>query len=307
VDRAGPDHRDRLRRADAAGVRPRGGLGDAPRGDAAGRHDAGLEPASFRVIGPYFADDTCGFLDNPLPVCPTQQTSDGDLTTHPDQQSGIWIPAEDGGVTLVVGNDGGTYSQDVAEGADLSKEWGRGNQAGYNANTLLPYDASGAKDGTVVFGLQDNGSGFIGPDGRVIETFGGDGFYAAVNPDDSKTYYNETTFADMRVTTDGGKTYTTIPPPVTAPMFGNPFVMDPLDPNHLITGGPEIVERLEGPTGEWVEVFNIDEEGQDPRTMTDGGAAGRQRLRRLLLDLRHHQQGPRDAGLQERLRHQRRR
>ncbi|MBW3652265.1 MAG: hypothetical protein KY433_01475 [Actinobacteria bacterium] len=134
-----------------------------------------VNPASFRVIGPYFADDTCAFLDNPLPVCATQQTRSGLLTTHPDQQSGIWVPQDDGGVTLVIGNDGGTYTQTVAKGGQLNKNWGRGNQAGYNANTLLPYDASAAKDGTVTYGLQDNGSGVVRPDGK--------GWYTLVSDD----------------------------------------------------------------------------------------------------------------------------
>jgi hypothetical protein len=214
------------------------------------------EPVSFKVIGPYFAGDTCGFLDNPLPVCVTQQTASGSLTTHPDQQSGIWIPRPDRSVTLVVGNDGGTYTQNVPRGQALSKEWGRGSQKGYN--TLLPYDASAAKDGTVAFGLQDNGSGVVHPDGRVVETFGGDGFFAAIDPDNSNVYYNETTLADMRVTTDGGRSYTTIAPPVTNPMFSNAFVMDPTDANHLLTAGPEVVERTQGPKGSWVEVFNLD-------------------------------------------------
>ena len=215
-----------------------------------------VEPASFRVIGPYFADDTCAFLTNPLPVCATQQTQSGDLTTHPDQQSGIWVPGEDGGVTLIVGNDGGSYSQTVAPDGELTKEWGRGDQSGFLSNTLLPYDASAAKDGTVAFGLQDNGSGVIMPDGRVVETFGGDGFFSAIDPDDSEVYYNETPLAEMRVTQDGGQSYTSIPPPVTAPLFSNPFMMDPTDSQHLITGGPEVVERTTGPGGQWVEVFN---------------------------------------------------
>lgn len=232
-----------------------------------------VEPASFRVIGPYFADDTCAFLDNPLPTCATQQTSSGDLTTHPDQQSGIWVPDGDGGVTLVVGNDGGTYSQTIPAGGSLTKEWGRGNQGGYNANTLLPYDASAAKDGTIVFGLQDNGSGHIQPDGRVIETFGGDGFFAAVDPDDSQVYYTETTLADMRVTQDGGKSWTTIPPPVTAPMFANPFTMDPLDSQHLLTAGPEVVELIDGPAGNWVEVYNTGEGTQMSAVELYGDAA----------------------------------
>ncbi len=147
--------------------------------------------------------------------------------------------------------------QTVGEGQRLTKNWGRGNQRGFN--TLLPYDVEVAKDGTTSFGLQDNGSGVIQPDGRVVETFGGDGFFTAIDPDNSNVYYNETTFADLRVTTDGGRTYESIPPPVSSPMFSNPFVMDPTDPNHLLTAGPEVVERLGGPEGDWVEVFNLDE------------------------------------------------
>ncbi len=145
-----------------------------------------LEPVSFKVIGPYFAGKTCGFLDSPLPYCPTQQTSSTSRTTHPDQQAGIWIPGPNRSVTLVVGNDGGTYAQTVAAGGAITKEWGRGSQAGYN--TLLPYDASAAADGTVAFGLQDNGSGVVRPDGKVVETFGGDGFFAAIDPDNSNVY-----------------------------------------------------------------------------------------------------------------------
>jgi hypothetical protein len=217
------------------------------------------EPASFKVVGPYFSGDTCGFLDNPLPVCVTQQTASGDRTTHPDQQSGIWIPGPNRSVTLVVGNDGGTYTQTIPAGGSISKEWGRGSQIGYN--TLLPYDASAAKDGTVAFGLQDNGSGVVRPDGKVVETFGGDGFYAAIDPDNSNVYYNETTLADMRVTKDGGKTYAGIAPPVSNPQFSNPFVMDPTDANHLLTAGPEVVERTQGPNGDWVQVFDLDSGG----------------------------------------------
>jgi hypothetical protein len=233
------------------------------------------EPASFKVIGPYFADETCQVGVTPrAPICPNTQTTDGSTTTHPDQQSGLWVPGADGAVTLLVGNDGGNYRQERAPGQALSKDaWGRGDQNGFRANTLLPYDASAAKDGTVAFGLQDNGSGVIRPDGKTVQTFGGDGFFAAIDPDDSQTYYNEVTLAGMRVTTDGGKTYTDIDPPVTAPLFSNPFRMDPTDASHLITGGPEVVERLEGPNGDWVEVFNTGEGTQVTAVELQGAPA----------------------------------
>jgi hypothetical protein len=230
-----------------------------------------VEPASFRVIGPYFSGSTCAFVDNPLPVCLTQQTQNGDLTTHPDQQSGIWIPGANGSVTLLVGNDGGSYSQTVAGGAPLTKKWGRGSQNGYN--TLLPYDASAATDGTVVYGLQDNGSGHITPAGKIVGTYGGDGFFAAVDPDNSKVYYNETTLASMQVTTDGGKTYSDISPSVSNPQFSNSFVMDPTDAHHLLTAGPEVVERTQGPNGSWVQVYTLSDTMQMTAVELQGAAA----------------------------------
>ncbi|HYI46061.1 MAG TPA: hypothetical protein VE174_11455, partial [Actinomycetota bacterium] len=226
----------------------------------------------FKVIGPYFADSTCLLLDNPLPVCPTsdppQPTKN---TTHPDQQDALWIPDGKGGVSLVVGNDGGAYVQSVGKDEELGPEgWGKGNNNGFN--TLLPYDAEVAKDGTVWFGLQDNGSGKIDPaDNKHYETFGGDGFFVAVDPDNSKVAYSETTVADMRVTTDGGQTWTTIAPTIDAAKFANPFVMDPLDAKHLMTAGQQVVERDQGPEGEWVQVFDLGaapSEGAPPNSMS---------------------------------------
>jgi photosystem II stability/assembly factor-like uncharacterized protein len=228
---------------------------------------AAAEPVSFRVIGPYFADEVCLFLSLGLPSCPTTQTTPGETTTHPDQQGGIWIPGPDGEVTLVVGNDGGVNTQTVAPGEALSKQaWGRGAQDGFN--TLLPYHVAPAKDGTVWYGLQDNGSGKIEPNGRQVMTYGGDGFFVAVDPDDSDIAYSEHTFASLRVTQDGGRSWRTISPPVSAPLFSNPFVMDPTDAQHLMAGGPEIVERTQGPAGSWVEVFNVATDEEPGRQVT---------------------------------------
>ena len=39
--------------------------------------------------------------------------------------------------------------------------------------------------------------------------------------------------------------------------FSNPFVMDPRDAKHLLTAGNEVVERLQGPDGDWVQVFDL--------------------------------------------------
>jgi hypothetical protein len=235
----------------------------------------GAEPVSFKVIGPYFADTTCLFLSLGLPSCPTSNTRLGVTTTHPDQQSGIWIPDGSGGVSLVVGNDGGTYTQSVATGVELSKEkWGKGAVRGFH--TLLPYDAEPAKDGTVWFGLQDNGSGKITPAGQQIMGLGGDGFFTAVDPDDSNRAYAETTFAAMQTTGDGGKNWTDISPGISGTQFANPFVMDPTEPRHLLTAGRPVVETTNRGTG-WTQVFDlgsVDHPGQPYDENTAGTPLG---------------------------------
>lgn len=102
----------------------------------------------FKVIGPYFADETCLLLDNPLPVCPTSDPpTTTDRTTHPDQHDALYIPSDNGGVSLVVGNDGGAYVQTVAEGEELSAEkWGEGDNDGFHTLALRGGGRQGRHD-----------------------------------------------------------------------------------------------------------------------------------------------------------------
>lgn len=210
----------------------------------------------FKVIGRYFSDHACLFLDIGVPACPASRGVIQGTTTHPDQHDAIFIPDGQGGVTLVVGNDGGVYTQHADESGEFDNDgWGRGANDGFN--TLLPYHAAMAKDGTVWYGLQDNGSGKIEPDGKQYMTFGGDGFYVAVDPNDSDIAYSETTYADMRVTTDGGQTWNCMTPPASVTdfaQFSNQFVMDGKDANHLMTAGQGVVETVDGPATSVMEI-----------------------------------------------------
>ena len=211
----------------------------------------GSVPVKFRVVAKYFAGSSCQLLNTGLPACPTdREPGDDNITAHPDQQDGIWIedPLVKGGVQLLIGNDGGAYRYrfDTDSDGELdNSHWGYGDQDGFS--TLMPYYAAMAKDGTVWSGLQDNGNMRIDPDShKQYETYGGDGFFSAVNPDKSDEAYEEYTNGAIKVTTDGGTSWKDIDPGLTASKFSNPFVMDPTDAKHLLTAGREVVETLSG-------------------------------------------------------------
>ena len=207
-------------------------------------------PQDFIVIGRYF---TVGL--------PGEGT-----TTHPDQHVGVYVPTGDGGVCLIVGNDGGVFKQCVGALEEMDNtKWGTGANEGFYA--LLPYGVGVAKDGTVWFGLQDNGSGHIEPDSRKInEDFGADGFFAEVDPDKSSVGYTESQNGGLIRTTDRGATSTGIAPPYTRVNFANWFSMDPLDAQHMVTAAQQIYETLNAQTvtsGSWKQVFNV---GKNPDT-----------------------------------------
>jgi len=204
-----------------------------------------------KTIGRYFGNGFCptasGLTAGPVNTnSPCPYENDAPTTTHPDQHRGVWIPDGQGGVTFFAGNDGGVFSQHVGTGQDFSNTgWAVGDNR--DMNTMLSYDMAASADGVVYTGLQDNGEVRIEPNGREVEVFGGDAFYSATDPNDSNTVYEEYTFGNMSVSTDGGHTWTGINPGLTAPLFSTPFAMDPSDANHLVIGGEDIQETVSGP------------------------------------------------------------
>jgi hypothetical protein len=128
-------------------------------------------------------------------------------------------------------------------------------------NTLQPYDAAMAKDGTLYMGLQDNGEGKIDPDGKAYTVFGGDGFFTAVDPDNADHAFEEYVGATMSATKDGGKTWTDITPAnIDNAAFATPFEMDTNDANHLMVGGRDVEETTKGvdtTSDDWTKVYDL--------------------------------------------------
>jgi hypothetical protein len=211
--------------------------------------------SEFHVFGQYTAN---GGACLAVPEqCGAKQEVAGNTTTHPDQHGSILVPDENGGQTLVVGNDGGAYTQHVDANGEFNQlSWGEGANEGFH--TLLPYGVAMAKDGVAWAGLQDNGQLKITPDGKQFATYVGDGIFALVDPDNSKIAYDELPLAGINVTKDGGTTWTDIAPTLTSPDFVAPMVMDPKDPRHIMTMGREIVDKRDGPdSGKWTTLYDL--------------------------------------------------
>ncbi|MCW2600468.1 MAG: hypothetical protein JWM02_2297, partial [Frankiales bacterium] len=206
--------------------------------------------STFGVFGRYFSGSTCAALNVPalMGFCPTTGTGKQGSTVHPDQHAVMYVP--DGAkATLVVGNDGGAYKQEQQSLGTTTPydndHWDTGINHGMH--TLLPYDAQMSRDGTVWAGLQDNGELKITPEGKQISAYGGDGFFSAVDPNNSKVAYEEYAGGDISVTTDGGLTWSDIQPCYAEAQFSAPFTMDPVNANHLVAGGSDIEETSSGP------------------------------------------------------------
>ncbi|MHB8572292.1 MAG: hypothetical protein ACYDAY_04960 [Candidatus Dormibacteria bacterium] len=232
---------------------------------------------SFRVIGRYW--NACDFELSGFP-CPQSGSLGDGTTSHPDQHAALMMPTNGGGVTLVIGSDGGAYWQRIDGSSDFSNGgshpvcgaatcgvgWGDGANDGLY--TTQPYDAEMSGDGTVVAGLQDNGEDMITPDGVHHMVFGGDGFYTAIDPANSRNIIEEYTVGNLSMSTDGGNSWTSINPSLTSAIGAVPFAVDPLNPKHVLIGGRDIEERNYGYTlhcsgstdptcAEWNQVFDL--------------------------------------------------
>ena len=179
-------------------------------------------------------------------------------TTHPDQHTAVFGVTAAGEPVLFVGNDGGVWSQ-------AGPEWSNDAWSDRNAGLAItqPYSvAASAGPAPVIYaGTRDNGTVKYTGSSTWDEVFGGDGGEVAVEPNAPNDAWQEYVYGTMAVTADGGKTWTNgVGPPDSGSSinyrFIAPFVLDPLDPHHVVVAGRGVWDTQEGPatsTGSWTE------------------------------------------------------
>jgi hypothetical protein len=212
------------------------GLEEVYESRTVGQKQDGL--TDFTTIGPYSTTGLGCVLTITGQLCSQASKSLG-TTVHPDQHAAIFLPGTGSTpTTLVIGNDGGAYTQAVptASRTMTPSGFGAGNVKGFN--TLLPYSLAVAKDGTVYSGLQDNGTVKVDPkDGRTVEVYGGDGTYVLTDPEDANQALYAPAGGSLAVTHDGGKTNTdVVPGDAKALQFLTPFVFDDTSTKRVIFG-----------------------------------------------------------------------
>jgi hypothetical protein len=216
-------------------------------------------PTDWRVIGRYWNACFGGVTLTSGYQCNGTESPIAGTTTHPDQHAALFVPDGSGGVKLFVGNDGGVYKQAAPAGDDFDNaSWGNGSNVGLN--TLQPYDAAIARDGTIVAGLQDNGVVEIeAGTRRSVAIFGGDGFDIGIDPDNSSNIVEEYAAGVVSVTSDGGRNWTQVNPALTAAQFWTPLVVNPSDAKNFLIGGRTIKERTLGysSTAGWTQLYDL--------------------------------------------------
>jgi hypothetical protein len=239
------------------------------------RLDLGLEeiwpgvpvvgPTALHVVAPYTGlTYACPLAGTP---CGTVAQGAGLTSTHPDQHGFLFLPpAADGSRSVLATSDGGSYTATVPAAGPFKQTDFVAHQDGFN--TLLPYGFGVSKDGTVVAGLQDNGSLIIHQGTGTANQIGpGDGGTATIDPNDSNVMiYSESVGSALVLNTNGGKETSTLTADTITPDVGAAYTypqlrMDYAKPTRLIYGGQKIFVA-DAPmstltTNSWQQVYDL--------------------------------------------------
>lgn len=176
------------------------------------------------------------------------QLSNGYINTaqpHPDQHQVVADPGFNGVTNrrVYVTNDGGVYVTADIRAASVTTGWTRRDQS---YRTTQFYGAAGdGPTGRLTGGTQDNGHLTIAPNGNAATlTFGGDGGFAAMDPQNANYVYGEYVYAQVHRSTNAGASASYIDGGITeagtAANFIAPLLLDPSDPRRLYVGAASL-------------------------------------------------------------------
>jgi len=191
-------------------------------------------------------------------------------SSHADHHSIVFDPRYDGAANqrLIVTNDGGVYRTDNARAALAtgpratcdsrltSVKW---TSLNHNYGGTQFYHGSVSPDGnSFLGGTQDNGTLAGGKLGRNttsdgwLNIWGGDGGYAAIDPNRPFVWFAESQGGAIVRTADGANFFQSYNDTSRDQfLFITPFVLDPNDTLRLWTGGT-FVHRRDAPGKQWV-------------------------------------------------------
>lgn len=201
-------------------------------------------PTAFHVVAPYTGlTYACPVAGTP---CGTVAQNAGLTSTHPDQHSMIFLPPPATGLrSVLTTSDGGNYKADVPLAGSFKQTDFQAQQSGFN--TLLPYGFGVSHDGTVVAGLQDNGTMIVHQSAGTADEMGpGDGGTAVIDPNDPNVMiYSATSGSTLDLNTTGGKGTSTLTETNVTPDVGVAYTypqlrMDYAKPTRLIYGGRKV-------------------------------------------------------------------
>ncbi|HYL77666.1 MAG TPA: hypothetical protein VEU96_25855 [Bryobacteraceae bacterium] len=174
-------------------------------------------------------------------------------SAHADHHVIVSVPNFDGATVsqVVFGDDGGIYSASnvYTVGSDATHTSGWTNENHSLGVTQFYSGAGNASTGTIIAGAQDNGTvRYTTAGGRqqYSTMAGGDGGYAAADPQDSRYFYGEYVYLQIYRSSDSGATASYIYSGIgdaTKSKNSNfiaPFVLDPNTPNTMLAGGLQL-------------------------------------------------------------------
>lgn len=142
---------------------------------------------------------------------------------HPDQHAALWM-----GSTILFGNDGGVYKS-----TDNGDSFSSGNGAGLVLSQYYGGDISATSSSEYLGGLQDNGNSLTTDGGgHWTDYTSGDGFWTAIDFNNSRNLFTEYVNGEPQYSNDQGGSVTSACSNTPAicrdkARFSAPLVMDP--------------------------------------------------------------------------------